>query len=298
MNYLNFVGMNPHLIQSPEEKFRRKQHRLEQQKIKLFKQSSISSEENEHLLHLNDQDRLLLNQINQAYESRTYDIHSLNILPQLPYNDDFFLHCSNLTDLVNIRSIPILHLISFFKSASPQFRFLNDNDRLNLVKYNIPTLVWFSLALCYNPITNTFCLDEQRELNFDCRIFLRFYGMNIYNQIVKNLRSLYQFVAIDPTIIHVLTLILLFSHFSSCTSLVEPIHLDRYSIRQSQNEYLILLLRILFERFGQSYVDNLFSKLIFLSLNIQNLNRDICSIETRQIFYENLSHLMQIFLIR
>lgn len=290
--------MNPHLIQSVEEKFRRKQHRLEQQKIKLIKQTSISTEDNEYLLYLTDQDRFVLNQINQAYENRTYDIHSLNILPQLSCTEDYFLHCSNFNDLINIRSIPILHLISFFKSASPQFRYLNDDDRFNLVKYNIPTLVWFSLALCYNPITNTFCLDEQRDWNFDARTFLRFYGMNIYNQIIKNLRSLHQFVAIDPTIIHVLILILLFSHYSSCISLVEPVHLDRYSIRQSQHEYLMLLIRILFERFGQSYVNNLFSKLIFLSLNIQNLNRDISSIETQQIFYENLSHLMQIFLIR
>lgn len=289
------LGMNPHLIQSPEEKFRRKQHRLEQQ-MKFSKR--LFKDDSQHLLLLNDHDRLLLEQINQAYENRTQHFHPMNILPELLFNNEFFLHCSTLHDLINSRSIGILHLIVFFKSSSPHFQFVNDNDKLALVKYNIPTLFWLNMALCYNPITNTFILDEQRDLIFDGRTFLTFYGLNIYNQIIKNIRSLHQFVAIDPMIIHVLILTLLFSHYSSCTSLVEPILFDRNYIQQCQNVYTNLLIRILFERFGQPYADNLFSKLIFLSLNIQNLNRDISTIETRQISYENLSHLMQIFLIR
>ena len=290
--------MNPHLIQSPEEKFRRKQHRLEQQQQQIKPSKRFLKDDTQHLLLLNEQDRLLLQQINHAYENRTQYIHPMDILPELLTNNEFFLHCSTLNDLINSRSIGILHLILFFKLASSHFQILNDNDKLALVKYNIPTLFWLNMALCYNPMTNTFSLDEQRDLTFDGRTYLSFYGLNIYNQLIKNIRSLQQFVAIDPLIIQVLILSLLFSHYSSCTSLVEPVLIDRNYIRQCQNDYVTLLIRILFERFGQPYADNLFSKLIFLSLNIQNLNQEISAIETRQIFHENLSHLMQIFFIR
>jgi hypothetical protein len=290
--------MNRQLIQSAEEKSRRRKNRLEQQQqAKKFKRFLLPKE-NPYLLLITDEDRLLLNQIRHAYEDRTHHFHPFDILPELLLNNDFFLHFSTLSEFINARSIPILRLILFFKLASPQFQTLNADDKVALVKFNMPTLSWLNIALCYNPITNTFCEDEECDLIFDGKDLLDFYGLDIYNQIIKNLCLLHQFIQIDPTIIYLLILILLFSHFSSCTSLAEPILSDHNYIRQTQNLYITLLVRILCEKFGEQHANILLAKLILICLNIQNLSRDVCHIESTQIFNENILGLMRVFLIR
>jgi hypothetical protein len=291
--FVYFLGMNRQLIQSAEEKFRKKQIRLEHQQEKQYRGFF-----NPYLSLMTDEDHLLLNHIRHAYENRTHYFHPFDILPELILNNDYFLHFSTLSDLINARSITILRLILFFKLASPQFQTLNADDKVALVKFNIPTLFWLNISLCYNPITNTFCEDEQCDLIFDGKNFIDFYGLDIYNKIIKNLYLLHQFIEIDPMIIYLLILILLFSHFSSCTSLAEPILTDHYYIRQTQNCYIKLLMRILFEKFPEQYANILLSKLILICLNIQNLNRDVCYIESTEILNENTLSLMKVFLMR
>jgi hypothetical protein len=287
--------MNRQLIQSAEEKFRKKQNRLEQQQqAKKF----LLPKENPYLSLMTDEDRLLLNQIRHAYENRTHYFHPFDILPELLLNNDFFVHFSTLSELINARSITIVRLIVFFKLASPPFQSLNTDDKVALVKFNMPTLFWLNVALCYNPITNTFCEDEQYDLIFDGKNLVDFYGLNIYNQIIKYLCLLNQFIQIDPMIIYLLILILLFSHFSSCTSLAEPILYDHDYIRQTQNSYITLLVRILCEKFGEQYGNILLAKLILICLNIQNLSRDVCYIESTQTLNEDILSLMRVFLMR
>jgi hypothetical protein len=290
--------MNRQLIQSAAERFRRKQNRLEQQEqAKKFKKL-ILPKAKLYLSLMTDEDRLVLNHIRHAYESRTHYFHPFDILPELLLHNDFFLHFSTLTELINARSITILRLILFFKLASPQFQALNPDDRVALVKFNIPTLFWLNISLCYNPITNTFCEDEQTDLIFDGKNLVDFYGLDIYNQIIKYLSSLHQFIEIDSTIIYLLILILLFSHFSSCTSLAEPILYDHNHIRETQNCYIKLLVRILFDKVGEQHGNLLLSKLILICLNIQNLSRDVGYIESTQILNENILSLMKVFLMR
>jgi len=287
--------MNRQLIQSAEEKFRKKQNSLEQQqKAKKI----LLPKENPYLSLMTDEDRLLLNQIRHAYENRTHYFHPFDILPELLLNNDFFVHFSTLSELINARSITIVRLIVFFKLASPQFQSLNTDDKVALVKFNMPTLFWLNVALCYNPITNTFCEDEQYDLIFDGKNLVDFYGLDIYNQIIKYLCLLHQFIQIDPMIIYLLILILLFSHFSSCTSLAEPILYDHDYIRQTQNSYITLLVRILCEKFGEQYGNILLAKLILICLNIQNLSRDVCYIESTQTLNEDILSLMRVFLMR
>jgi len=288
--------MNRQLIQSAEEKHRKKQNRLEQQ-TKKFK-GFFLPRQNSYLSLMTNEDRFLLNQIRHAYENRIHHFHPFDILPELLLNNDFFIHFSTLTELINARSIPILRLILFFKLASSQFQTLNTDDKVILVKFNMPTLFWLNIALCYNPITNTFCEDEQYDLIFDGKNLIDFYGLDIYNKIIKYLCVLHEFIQIDSTIIYLLILILLFSHFSSCTSLAEPIISDHNFIRETQNRYITLLVRILYEKFGEQYANILLSKLILICLNIQNLSRDISYIESTQILNEDVLSLMKVFLMR
>ena len=289
--------MNPQLIQSAEEKIRKKQNRLEQQQAKKLK-GCLLSRENSCIFLLTNEDRLLLNHIRYSYETRTHYFHPFDILPELILHNDFFLHFSTISEFINARSISVLRLILFFKLASSHFQNLNADDKVALVKFNTPTLFWLNISLSYNPITNTFCEDEQNDLIFDGKYFIDFYGVEIYNQIIKYMSLLHQFIEIDPMIIYLLILTLLFSHYSSCSSLVEPILSDQNSIRQTQNMYISLLVRILYEKFDEQHADYLLAKLILVCLNIQNLNREICSIESTQILNENILSLMKVFLIR
>ena len=291
------VGMNRHLIQTAEEKFRRKQHRLEQQQAKKFK-TFLLSRENSLTSLLTDNDRILLNHIRHSYETRTQHFHPCDILPELLLHNDFFLQFSTLDEFINVRSISILRLILFFKLASSQFQHLNTDDKVALVKFNTPTLFWLNISLAYNSTTNTFCEDEYNDLILNGKDFIDFYGLDIYNQILKYQNLLQSFIEIDPMIIYLLILILLFSHYSSCTSLAEPILHEQSLIFNIQNFYLNLLVKFLSEKFDEQHVNYLLSKLILVCLNIQNLNRDVGLIESSQIFNENILSLMKVFLIR
>jgi hypothetical protein len=290
--------MNRQLIQTNREKCQNKINRLGRKQIMKFQEFLITPTENLHKTLLTDQDQLLLNQIRDAYQIRTQYFHPLDILPELLLNNDFILHVSTLSELINARSITILRLIVFLKLSSPQFQALNVGDKVALVKFNIPALLWLNTALFYNPITNTFCEDEQYDFIFNGKNLLDFYGLDIYNRIIKYLSLLHEFIQIDSIILFLLLLILFFSHFSSCKSLAEPILCDYHHIRQTQHFYITLLVQILIEKFGEQHGNFLLAKLILICLNIQNLSRDVSEIESTQILDENILSLMKVFLMK
>jgi hypothetical protein len=255
-------------------------------------------ENNSPLSLITDADHLLINQIRHAYKNRTQYFRPVDILPELFSCDRSVLHCSTLSQLINARSITILRLIYFFKFSSSQFQQLNTDDQVALIKFNVPSLFWLDMSLCYNPTTNSFREDERYDLIFNGENLLDFYGIDIYNRIIKYILLLHDFSQMDPIIIYLLILILFFSHFSSCTSLDEPVLHDYNHIRQTQDLYTTLLVQILMDKFGEKHAYFLISKLILICLNIQNLSRDICFIDSRQISDENISSLMKVFLIR
>ena len=258
----------------------------------------VKSKPNSCQTLITEVDHLLINQICDAYKKRIQSFRPIEVLPELFVHSNSVSHFSTLNQFINARVIPILRLISFIKTSSPQFQTMNIDDTVALIKFNIPSLFWINMSLFYNPIMNRFCEDEQDNLIFDGKNLLDFYSVGIYNKIIKYLCLLNQFSRVDSVIIYLLILILFFSHFSSCTSLDEPILLDYNHIRQTQNFYILLLVKRFLKSFGEQNTCLLISKLILTCLNIQNLSQSISSIESTQTSDEYVLTLMKVFLMR
>ena len=291
--------MNPHLIRTDEDKERRQQCLAQKRRGKKLKQC-LSQDTSLCEPAVSDVHRMALLRIRFAYQNRAeyfrqFDNLSFGVPLPDPHSS---VHFVSLGEMFNARSTTILQLILFFKSASTEFQMMNNDDKVSLLKFNIPTLYWIHLALFYNPISNTFFDDEENQVILDGKNLIDFYGLDIYDRLIKSFCLLRPYICIDPAIIYLLILILFFSHFSSRVSLVEPILNDRQHISQAQNFYITTLVRLLIETVGESQANLLVAKLTTICLNVQNISRDIWSIESTQISDEQLCRLMNVFLIR
>jgi hypothetical protein len=290
--------MNPNLIRTAEDKEKQQHCSTPKRHVKKLKRFLSQETPIDELVTLNIQS-IALHRIRFAYENRAEYLRHLNTLSSGALTDPeasvLFL---SLGAMFNARSKTILQLILFFQSASTEFQLMNNDDKVTLLKFNIPTLFWINLALVYDPISNTFSDREENRMILDGKNLIDFYGLDIYDRLIKSLCLLRLYICIDAAIIYLLMLILFFSHFSSCVVLAEPILNDRLHIQRAQNFYITTLIRLLIERAGESQANLLVAKLIGICLNFQNISRDIWYIESTQLSDEQLCSLMKVFLIR
>lgn len=290
--------MNPNLIRTHENNEEKRKCSTQPRSVKKRRRFAFQ----DTLIHepvVPDVYCIALRRIRFAYENRAEYLRHLDTKrPDVLSHPDVHVLFLSLGDMFNARSKMILQMILFFKSASIEFQTMNNDDKVTLLKFNVPTLFWINLALFYDPISNTFSDSEENRMILDGKNLIDFYGLAIYDRLIPSLCLLRLYICIDAAIIYLLMLILFFSHFSTCVALAEPILNDRHHVRQAQNFYITTLVRLLTERVGESQANLIVAKLTGISLNFQNISRDIWCIESTQISEEQLCSFMNVFLIR
>ncbi|CAF1363779.1 unnamed protein product, partial [Didymodactylos carnosus] len=133
---------------------------------------------------------------------------------------------SAMVHTIDIQNFVALKLITYLKSVH-EFEQLDENDRLTLVKYNLPGLFMLCATLQYDDVREIFTepyIDEQYAQH--CKdLFIYCYGLEFHQGLVKIIRLVVDLTARDPVIVELLLVILIFTKGLSAHNAysVEPI---------------------------------------------------------------------------
>ncbi|UJR33605.1 hypothetical protein I4U23_021042 [Adineta vaga] len=177
-----------------------------------------------------------------------------------------------LCQILNTKSITALRLISFYKGL-PEFDALNDSDKVNLIKMNLPYIFILHGSLGYDPVKDVYSEgyppNETLLYGTDIR---EAHGDNIYFRCRSIMRSLHSIVQIDQRIMQLTLIIVLFSKgLSDLVNFNEPPLNNCQQVLHAQNFYVEQLWLFMEKNYGPMRAVLLFSTLINKCLHTQEL---------------------------
>ena len=201
---------------------------------------------------------------------------------------------TGLCPLINARSNTALRLISFFKRLY-DFDILNEVDKINLLKSNLPYVFFLhgslkyvltsllidiflvSLSIdSYDPTQDVYHQENTADKPLYGVDIREIYGVDSHTRLTKIMRALHSIIQIDKRIVQVALVILLFSKGLSLTvHSHQPSGNNHQHIFRTQNKYVEQLWIFIEKFYGQIRAINIFSTLISKCLVMQELTRDI-----------------------
>ncbi|CAF1483608.1 unnamed protein product [Didymodactylos carnosus] len=203
---------------------------------------------------------------------------------------------SAMVHTIDIQNFVALKLITYLKSVH-EFEQLDENDRLTLVKYNLPGLFMLCATLQYDDVREIFTepyIDEQYAQH--CKdLFIYCYGLEFHQGLVKIIRLVVDLTARDPVIVELLLVILIFTKGLSAHNAysVEPILSNSSQVYQAQCKYTSLLWRYMLQKYNLSLTIHKFSLLIAQIMKIQALSRDFQQYIVNQVDVDKINPLMK-----
>jgi len=184
-----------------------------------------------------------------------------------------------LCQILNTKNTTALRLISFYKRLS-EFDTLNEIDKVNLIKNNLPYIFIFYASLGYDPINDIYhegiSTNDTLLYGTDIR---EAHGNDIHLRCTLIMRSLQSIVQMDQRIMQLALVIMLLSKgLSSMTNNIEPLLNNPQQVFQIQNFYIEQLWLFMEKYYGSTRTILTFSTLINKCLLIQVL---LCDIPTR-----------------
>jgi len=144
-----------------------------------------------------------------------------------------------LCQILNTKNTTALRLISFYKRLS-EFDALNEIDKVNLIKNNLPYIFIFHASLGYDPINDVYHegISPNDTVLYGTDI-CEAHGNDIHLRCTLIMRSLQSIVQMDRRIMQLALVIMLFSKgLSSMTNNIEPLLNNSQQIFQAQNFYI------------------------------------------------------------
>ncbi|CAF0885257.1 unnamed protein product [Didymodactylos carnosus] len=203
---------------------------------------------------------------------------------------------SALIQTTDIQKFVALKLINYLKSIE-EFEQLDENDRLTLVKYNLPCLFMLHATLTFDIVQELFIepdIDEQYAQ--DCKdLFIYYYGLEFHQRVVKIIGLIIDLTARDPIIVELLLVIMIFTKGLSVynTYSVEPILTNSFQVYQAQCTYTSLLWRYMLQKYDLSLTIHKFSLLITQIMKIQEFIRDFQQFIVNQVDVDKINPLMK-----
>ncbi|CAF2336706.1 unnamed protein product [Rotaria sp. Silwood2] len=292
------VGMRKEWILTEEEKLNKK-HRIEEnRRLRLThtNESLLSKDNFKEAINLSekhdlDLQNIVLNKSN-IYSSRsTLFRRNIDFIENVvtAFNDGFKLDPTSygwsyplakkitaLYQILNTKNTTALRLISFYKRLL-EFDALNEIDKVNLVKNNLPFIFFFHASLGYDPFNDIYHegIPSNDTLLYGSDI-REAHGHDIHIRCTLIMRSLHSIVQLDRRIMQLTFVILLFSEgLSNLINCQEPCLNNYRQVFHAQNTYVEQLWIFLEQHYGLTQTIRIFTTLISKCLLIQALFRDI-----------------------
>jgi hypothetical protein len=209
----------------------------------------------------------------------------------LPWNPS--IQTKTFLQFLNSQSVSVMRLLSFFKQI-PEFNQLNVDDKLTLIKYNLPTVHGLNSALQYNAETNQI-IESDSDTPMNTQYFRVLHGYQICMKIQKIFSKFLYIVKYDRKIIELTIVILILTKgFSIITDHDEQILKDNKSVYRAQNYYVELLWKYMETTHGYTKAIDLFSQLIIHAISWQTIQGHIRDDVLRTLSPEDITQLLPI----
>jgi hypothetical protein len=162
-----------------------------------------------------------------------------------------------------------LRLIDFFRQING-FQDLLIDDRLTLIKYNLPSV--FPICKCYNfKYTGDRCLiDSSEEAEKNRQFFMLFDAPNTVRNTFRDVvLCLVQITRQDPTLLSLLLIILILTPGLSMSEEEPPLN-DSLAVDRLQSYYTKILWNYLVNQSGEIEACRRFTQLLTLILRLQS----------------------------
>ncbi|CAF1394694.1 unnamed protein product [Didymodactylos carnosus] len=236
------------------------------------------------------QDWAQLNQLQKSYSNA----FPSNIFPYRPFT--LTDRMSAMVYTIDLQNFVALKLINYLKSVC-EFKLLDENDRLILVKHNLLGLFMLRATLQYDTVQEIFCEpDADDEYARHCKdVLIYCYGLEFYQDVVKIMRLLVDLTERDPIIVELLLIIMIFTKGLSAHNrdLTEPILANFAPVYQAQCTYTSLLWRYMLQKYDLTMTVHKFSSLIAQIMKIQALSYDFQQYISNQVDINKINPLMK-----
>ncbi|CAF3828385.1 unnamed protein product [Rotaria sp. Silwood1] len=209
----------------------------------------------------------------------------------LPWNPS--MHARTFLQVINSYSVSAMRLLSFLKQI-PEFNQLNVDDKVTLIKYNLPKILGINYALSYNIETNQL-IESDSDVPLNTQFFPILHDYNTRTQIKKIFASFLHIIKYDRKIIELTVIILILTKgFSITSNHDEPILNDKMSAYRAQNYYTELLWKYMETRHGYEKAIKLFSELIVHVISWQTVHEEIENDIMRTLSPKDINELVPI----
>ena len=152
----------------------------------------------------------------------------------------------------------------------PEFRALNEYDKLILTKYNTFALVVLRAALNYDPLTDSYHEPNTNDCVFAGRDLIECFSLEIYEKMTRCMLNLLAASCNDRLILQIFIIVLLFSKGATiCSSKdeLETIAQDMLTIYHTQNIFVELLWKYCENKYGYFKTAKIWSQLTTASID-------------------------------
>lgn len=183
---------------------------------------------------------------------------------------------------IDMQHFTAIKLINFLRKI-PEFRQLDEQDRVILVKYNLTLLFLMRNALnfdsareiCYDLDTSGPVSPNDEAFAHYCKsLFILCYGYEFSRAAISIFRVVANIINKDPIINQLLMLIMIFSKGLSADDEQEPTLNDEKSVFYAQSKYTNLLFRYLLQQYSFEVVAIKMTRITEQLLKMQKVSRD------------------------
>jgi hypothetical protein len=204
--------------------------------IKFFDEySSFLASTNRTPISMSEVERQQVKAINEAYKQAI----RLVIAQGTPKNPE------DINTTINVTELGVRRIIFYFKLL-PDFRNLEHDLMVKLLKHNMMSLLQIHGVNSYNIKENTFQEPNTDDTPFSANSLEIVYGPEIYKLIMSITTNLYNFSQNDMTHIKILMLIVLFDPSNENLSKCE-----NHDVKKLMYKYISLLYSFMKENFGK-----------------------------------------------
>ena len=203
------------------------------------------------------------------------------------------MHARTFLQVLNSHSVSVVRLLSFFKQI-PEFNQLNVDDKVNLIKYNLITVLGITGALSYNTDTHQM-IETDSDVPSNLQFFQILHGYNTCRKSRKIFGSFLHIAKYDRKIIELTAITLVLTKgFSIVSDHGEQILNDPMSVYCAQNYYTELVWKYMETTHGYKKAVDLFSELIVHVISWQLIHEEMRNNILRTLSPEDIDELVPI----
>lgn len=183
---------------------------------------------------------------------------------------------------LDVHNYTTLKLINFIRQIH-EFEQINENDRLILVKHNLPLLTIVRYASTYDPIreiyyydtpSNTISPSEEAFAQHYKSLFILCYGYEFNCLVLSVIRNIHHLIDQDLTLIPLLLINMIFLKGLSANQDEQPPLNDHQSVFYAHSKYIDLLFRYLIEKLSFDGAVMKMMRIIEVLIKAQGIMRD------------------------